>query len=155
MIDIYIFRRFLSAAVGSSLLYTGFLQLQQAGTTLQFRRPGVSLQLLLLLQSTGSRHTGFSSCSMWVQQLRCMGLVVLKHVESSQIRDQTHGTCTGRRILNHGTTREVQRYLTFGFTKSVKPHSLPLEIKSVTLPLQRHVFTYLCVSRVISFPLSK
>ena len=28
---------------------------------------GFSLQWLLLLRSTGSRHTGFSSCSMWAQ----------------------------------------------------------------------------------------
>ena len=28
---------------------------------------GFSLQWLLLLQSTGSRHTGFSSCNMWAQ----------------------------------------------------------------------------------------
>lgn len=48
-----------------------------------------------------------------------------------------------------------QKYLTFGFTKSVKAHSLPLKLKSVTLPLQRNAFTYLCVSRMFSFPLSK
>ena len=28
---------------------------------------GLSLQWLLLLQSTGSRHAAFSSCSMWAQ----------------------------------------------------------------------------------------
>ena len=37
-----------------------------------------------------------------------MGLVALKHVESSQTRDQTHVSCIGRWILNHGTTREVR-----------------------------------------------
>ena len=40
-----------------------------------FRCPNFSLHWLLLLQSTGSRHTGFSSCSMWAQQLGHTGLV--------------------------------------------------------------------------------
>ena len=40
--------------------------------------------LWLLLGSTGSRRTGFSSCSTWAQQLWHMGLVALWHVESSQ-----------------------------------------------------------------------
>ena len=30
---------------------------------------GFSLQWLLFLWSTGSRHMGFSSCGMWAQQL--------------------------------------------------------------------------------------
>ena len=37
------------------------------------RCTGFSLQWLLLLQSTGSRHAGFSSCSTQVQQLWLMG----------------------------------------------------------------------------------
>ena len=76
-------------------------------------------QGLLLLQSTGSRHPGFSSCStrtqqLWLtgsraqaQQLWCTGLVALWHVESSRTRAQTRVPCIGRRILNHCTTREV------------------------------------------------
>ena len=44
-------------------------------------------------------HTGFSTCG-------CMGPVVPQHVESSWIRDQTHVPWTGRRILNHWTSRE-------------------------------------------------
>ena len=36
---------------------------------------GLSLQWLLLLRLSGSRHVGFSSCSMWVQQLWPMDLV--------------------------------------------------------------------------------
>ena len=34
---------------------------------------GFSLQWLLLLQSTGSSHAGFSSCGMWAQQLWLAG----------------------------------------------------------------------------------
>ena len=36
-----------------------------------------------------------------------MGLIALRHVESSQTRDRTHVPCIGRRILNHRTTKEV------------------------------------------------
>ena len=36
-----------------------------------------------------------------------MGLVALRHVESSRTRDRTCVPCTGKRILNHWTTREV------------------------------------------------
>ena len=36
-----------------------------------------------------------------------MGLVVQRHVESSQTRDQTHVPCIGSQILNPWTTREV------------------------------------------------
>ena len=36
---------------------------RRAGSTLQLRRAGCSAQWQLLLQSTGSRHLGFSSCS--------------------------------------------------------------------------------------------
>ena len=34
---------------------------------------GFSLQWLLLLRSTGSRRTGFSSCGTWAQQLWLAG----------------------------------------------------------------------------------
>ena len=60
---------------------------------------GFSLQGLLWLQSTGSRHSSFSSCSSWAQQLWHMSLVALWHVESSWTRDQTCIPCTGRWIL--------------------------------------------------------
>ena len=36
-----------------------------------------------------------------------MGLAALRHVASSQTRDQAHAPCIGRRILNHCATREV------------------------------------------------
>ena len=38
-----------------------------------------SLQWLFLLWSTGSRHTGFNSCSTWVQQLQLVGLEAVVH----------------------------------------------------------------------------
>ena len=80
---------------------------------------GFSLRWLLLLRSTGSRRTGFSSCGLraqqlWLmgsraqaQQLRHTGLVAPRHVGSSRTRDGTRVPCLGRWILNHCATREV------------------------------------------------
>ena len=65
----------------SSLQYTGF-----------------SLQRLVLLQSTGFKDTGFSSC-----------LVTPRHVESFPTRYRTHVSCTGRKILIYWITSEVPR----------------------------------------------
>ena len=48
-----------------------------------------SLRWLLLLQSTGSRHTGFSSCRKWAQQSRLTGLAAPRHVEPPQVTDGT------------------------------------------------------------------
>lgn len=60
---------------------------------------GFSLQWLLLLQLRSSRTEA--------QQSWCTGLVAPQHIGSSQIRDQTHVSCSGRWILNLGTTREA------------------------------------------------
>ena len=68
---------------------------------------GFSLQWLLLLWSSGSRHMGFSNCCAWAQQLQLTGLVAQRQVWSSQTRDQTHVSCIGRHILYHWATREA------------------------------------------------
>ena len=69
-----------------------------SGCYSSLRCSGFSLRWLLLLQSTGSRHPSFSSCSTWAQQLwlaGCraqaqqlwnMGLVAPWHVGSSWTR---------------------------------------------------------------------
>ena len=54
---------------------------------------------LSLLQSTSSRANR-------LQQPWCTGLAALWDVGSSRTRDRTCVPCTGRRILNHWTTRE-------------------------------------------------
>ena len=51
------------------------------------------------------RHVGSRAQAQWLWH---MGLVVSRHVESSQTMDQTHVPCIGTEILNHWTTREVQ-----------------------------------------------
>ena len=65
---------------------------------------GVSLRWLLLLLNTGCRAPGLQQ--LWLtgsraqaQQLWLRGLVALQHVGSSQIRNQTPVTCTGRRFF--------------------------------------------------------
>ena len=60
---------------------------------------GPLMRWLLLLGSTGSGHTGSSSCA-WA-------LVALQYVGSSQTRNQTRVPWAGRRILIYCTTREV------------------------------------------------
>ena len=70
-----------------------------------------SLQWLLLLQSTASRHVGCSSCGLWALEGSSVvvvhGLFAPRHVESSQTRARTRVPCIGRRILNHCVTKEV------------------------------------------------
>ena len=77
---------------------------------------GFSLRWLLLLQSMGSRHVGFSSCDSWALEHRlsscgAMGLVAPRHVGSSQTRARTCVPCISRQILNHCATRETLKYL--------------------------------------------
>ena len=58
---------FIFACVGSLLLRAGFSLVAASGGYFSLRRAGFSLRWLLLLQSTGSRHTGFSSCGTQAQ----------------------------------------------------------------------------------------
>lgn len=59
--------------------------------------PVAASRLLLVaapsLQSTGSRCTGFSSCSLWDRKVWRTGLAALWHVGSFQTRDQTCVPC--------------------------------------------------------------
>ena len=82
----------------SVLLCAGFLSL---------RCVGFSLRWLLLLGSTGSRRSGFSSWTSHELQLQCTGLVAPWQVGSSQTMNRT---CT-RHTLNLWTTRKVLNLL--------------------------------------------
>ena len=66
---------------------------RQAGAPPQLLCMVFSLLRLLALRSTRSRARG-------LQQLWCIDLVAPQHVESSQIRDQTHVSCIGRWMLH-------------------------------------------------------
>ena len=122
---------FLCGCVGSSLLRTGFLQLQRAGATLHCGArashcSGFSCcgARALAAQASVVVARGLNSCGMQAQQLRhtgsraqaqqlcCTGLVAPWHVGSSQTRARTHVPCIGRQILNHCTTRKApQQFL--------------------------------------------
>ena len=69
---------------GLLLLHAGFLQLQRVGAILQLWYTGFSWQRFLLLQSTGSRRTGFSSCGVWAQQQQLMGSRAWVHSRGTQ-----------------------------------------------------------------------
>ena len=56
----------------SSLLRASFLLVAASGGCSLLRCAAFSLQWLLLLWSTGSRHVGFHSCGSWAQLLRGM-----------------------------------------------------------------------------------
>ena len=60
-----------------------------------------------------------------------MGLVTPLHVESSQTRDRTRVPCTGRKILIHWTTREVQNFhSSFNSCLFLRPTALKLQCAS-------------------------
>ena len=107
-----------------------------------------SLQWLLLLHSTGSRCTGFSSCGtraqqLWLtgsraqaRQLWHTGLVAPQHVGSSRTRAQTHVPRIGRQILNHCAPREVP-IVVFLINHCI----LHIVVRSLSFPLIRTVPT--------------
>ena len=61
---------FIFGCVGSSLLRAGFSLVVVSGGYSLLRCAGFSLRWLLLLQSTGSRCIGFSSCGLRTLELR-------------------------------------------------------------------------------------
>ena len=68
---------------------------------------GFSLPRLLLLRRTDSRCAGVSGCGSLALENELSscgtGLVALRHVGSSRIRNQTRVSCTGRQILHQGS----------------------------------------------------
>ena len=64
---------FIFGCVGVFIAACGLSAVVASGGYSLLRCAGFSLQWLLLLRSTGSRRTGFSSCSTWAQQLRHTG----------------------------------------------------------------------------------
>ena len=98
---------------------------------------GFSLQQLLLLQSTGSRHKGFSSCSSGTHQLWCMSFSCPWRVESSWTRDQTCVPCIGRWTLNPldlNTGSTVSPCCLWNLSSSIwgiKPVSSTVEVQSL------------------------
>ena len=67
---IFIFIYFIFGCIGSLLLCAGFSLVVASGGYSLLWCVGFSLQWLLLLQSTGSRHMGFSSCGLRALECR-------------------------------------------------------------------------------------
>ena len=59
------------------------------------------------LQARGLQQLWLAGSRAQAQQLWRTGLVALRHVGSSRTRARTCVLCTGRRILNHCSTREA------------------------------------------------
>ena len=127
--------------IGSLLLSAGFLQLWRAGATLQLRCIGL-LRWLLLLKSTGSRRTGFSSCD-WLQGTWAL-VVAARGLQNRDSAVVAYGLscskacgifpdlglnrvpCTGRQIVTHCTTRKVQKQsglVNLNFSPIVEPYT--------------------------------
>ena len=70
-----------------SLLTHGLSLVAASGCSSSLWCSGFLLLWLLFLWSMGSRHTGFSSCGAWVQQLWLRGSGDPRHVGSSGTRD--------------------------------------------------------------------
>ena len=102
---------FIFGCVGPSLLHEGFSLVAASGGYSSLQCMGFSLRWLLLLQSTGPRCMGFSSCGTRAQQLWRTGLVAPQHVGSSRTRARTRVPCIGRWILNHCATREALKWV--------------------------------------------
>ena len=79
-----------------------------AGAPHELRGSGCSLRCLPFLCSTALGCMGFGSRRTWAHWLWCINLVAPWHVGYSQTRARVHVPCTGRWILNHWITREVQ-----------------------------------------------
>ena len=60
--------------------------------------------------STQAQQLWLAGSRVRAQQLWPTGLVAPRHVGSSRTRARTHVSCTGRRILNHCTTREAVKF---------------------------------------------
>ena len=71
-------------------------------TAFQLQSTGFSLQWLLLLQSTGSRHMVFSSCSMQAQKLQLACSLAPEHVASVVVAHRLSCSTAYGIFLNQG-----------------------------------------------------
>lgn len=86
-------------------LYGHFFTWDKWGLLSACRMHGFSLRWLLLLWSTSSRHTHFSSFATQAQYRSFISLVAPWHVRSSQNKDWTHVSHIGKLTYYHAATR--------------------------------------------------
>ena len=96
---------FISGCAGS-LAAQAFLQLWQAGSGFcSWQWPLVAEHSLWARGPQCFRHVGSVVAAPGPQRtgsaVVARGLAALRHVASSRVRGQTHGSCTGRSILCH------------------------------------------------------
>ena len=96
---------FFLAVLGVYFLYGHFSIWDKWGLLSACRVHGFSLQWLLLLWSTSSRHTRFSSFNICQAQYLSFSLVAPWHVRSSQNKDRTHVSRIGKLTFYHAATR--------------------------------------------------
>ena len=106
---------------------------------------GFSLWWLLLVQSTGSRCMGFSSCGSraleaLAQQLWRTGLVALWHVGSFRTRGQTHVPCIGALAGRFLTTVPPGRSPSSFFSVCVSQEKLQVLSVDLIYPIFIHSF---------------
>ena len=94
---------FFLAVLGVYFLYGHFSIWDKWGLLSACRVHGFSLRWLLWLWSTSSRHTRFTSFATQAQYLS-FSLVAPWHVRSSQNKDRTHVSHTGKLTFYHAAT---------------------------------------------------
>ena len=100
----FFFFLFFLAVLGVYFLYGHFSIWDKWGLLSACRVHGFSLRWLLLLWSTSSRHTRFTSFATQAQYLS-FSLVAPWHVRSSQNKDRTHDSHIGKLTFYHVATR--------------------------------------------------
>ena len=114
----------------------------------------------LLEWSAGSRVRSLQQLHVWAQQVRFpgsraqtqllwrTGLFASRHVGSSQVRDQTQVSGTGRQILSCWTTREAFRYFSYKNTSHIASESTHVTSFYLnyffkgTISEYKHILTY-------------
>ena len=123
-----IFGCFFLAVLGVYFLYGHFSISDKWGLLSACRVHGFSLQWLLWLWSTSSRHTCFSSFATQAQYLS-FSLVAPWHVRSSQNKDRTHVSRIGKLTFYHAASSvlgKLNKQSCLGFkTKQCIPLCLP------------------------------
>lgn len=101
-----LFNTCVSAALDLHCWAWAFLWLWRAGAALHSSAQAAPCSGVSCCRPRVPAHSGFSSGSVWAQELWPLCLVALRHMGSSWPRDQTHIPCIDRQMLHHWATKE-------------------------------------------------